>query len=203
MRIRIQIAGVTELICNRFTDEAAQAATDGVRGSSAAADRGTPREISEKKLYISHKTGRPTIPTPNLLRCIVDGGKFTKSGKSQLTTAKSSILMAALDIEGSEIEIIHKDPWRVDTRPVRNPSTGGRFNTHRPMFDDWSLVFTVDLDTSIIGPKTLRTVIDDAGKKIGLGDFRPSCKGPFGKFVVTKWEVIDPEASGEDRTSEA
>ena len=35
--------------------------------------------------------------------------------------------------------------------------------------------------------KMLRTIVDDAGSKIGLGDFRPDCKGPFGKFKVTTW----------------
>jgi len=31
--------------------------------------------------------------------------------------------------------------------------------------------------------------VDAAGKRIGLGDFRPDCKGPFGRFVVTKWKT--------------
>ncbi len=34
----------------------------------------------------------------------------------------------------------------------------------------------------------VRALVDDAGKKVGLGDYRPERKGPFGKFVVTKWE---------------
>jgi hypothetical protein len=33
----------------------------------------------------------------------------------------------------------------------------------------------------------MRDIVDAAGKRIGLGDFRPACKGPFGKFVVVKW----------------
>jgi hypothetical protein len=32
-----------------------------------------------------------------------------------------------------------------------------------------------------------RKLVDDAGKRIGLGDFRPDRKGPFGKFVVSNW----------------
>lgn len=34
-----------------------------------------------------------------------------------------------------------------------------------------------------------REIVDAAGKRIGLGDFRPACKGPFGKFVVTSWVI--------------
>lgn len=188
MEINIRIEGTTPLICNKFTDAAAESASNGSRGSSAGQDRGTPLEIAESKLYIGHN-GAPMIPQPNLLRCLVEGGRFTKIGKSQVTTAKSSILYACVDVQGAEVPIIHKQPWKVDTRAVRIPSTGGRILAHRPMFDDWALEFVVDLDTSILGEKLLRQIIDDAGKRIGMGDFRPQCKGPYGRFVVNSWEV--------------
>ena|ERR1700741_677026 len=186
MFISIHITGVTPLICNRFTDEAAIASTNGDRGSSAGIDRGTPLEIAASKLYIG-LNGKPMIPSPNLLRSIVDGGAYTKIGKKQVTTQKSSLLYACLSIEAAEIEIIHKQPWRVDTRPIVIPSTGGRILCHRPMFDDWRLEFEVDLDTTIINAKLMRQIVDDAGKRVGLGDFRPIRKGPFGKYVVAKW----------------
>jgi hypothetical protein len=190
MRIEIEVTGTTALICNRFHDEAAEAASNGGRTASAAGDRGTPREQAEKKLYTG-KDGRTLIiPQPNLLRSIVDGGQYHKAGRSKITTQRSSLLYACLDIEGAEIPIVHKEPWRVDTRAVRIPSTGGRILAHRPMFDDWSLKFTALLDTDVIGVKLLRSIVDDAGKKIGLGDFRPATKGPFGKFVVTQWREV-------------
>lgn len=190
MRIQVTIEGTTPLICNKFTDAAAESASSGSRGSSAAADRGTPLAIAEGKLYIGI-SGNPTIPQPNLMRCLIDGGRFHKVGKSQLTTSKSSMLFSCVDIEGAEIEIEHRQPWKVDTRAVRIPSTGGRILAHRPMFDDWRLSFEVVLDETILGPKLFRQVVDDAGKRIGLGDFRPATKGPYGRFGVTSWAVVD------------
>lgn len=188
MIINIKIDGVTPLICNKFHDAAAQAASSGSRGSSAASERGTPQEIAELKLYLG-LGGNPIIPQPNLLRCLVDGGRFHKIGKSQVTTKESSILYAALDIEAAEIPLIHKQPWHVDTRAVVIPSTKGRILAHRPMFDDWALEFELHLETDILGPKLLREIVDDAGRRIGLGDFRPSRKGPYGRFSVTQWAV--------------
>lgn len=189
MKLSIRIEGTTPLICNRFTDVDAESSSAGVRGSGAARDRGTPLEIAESKLY-KGLNGKLMIPQPNLMRCLVEGGRFHKAGKTQLTTSKSSHMYACVDIEGAEIPVIHKQPWKVDTRAVRIPSTGGRILAHRPMFDDWALEFVVDLDTSIVGAKVFRLVVDDAGKRIGLGDFRPATKGPYGKFVVTKWQEI-------------
>ncbi len=187
MRIEIRIEGTTPLICNRFTDEAAEKASNGSRGSSAGADRGTPMEIAETKLYRGIG-GDLMIPQPNLMRCLVEGGRFHKIGKAQVTTSKSTMMYSCLDIDGAEILIEHREPWRVDTRAVRIPSTGGRILAHRPMFDDWALTFECTLDAGIIGPKLFRQIVDDAGKRIGLGDFRPATKGPFGKFVVTQWQ---------------
>lgn len=184
----IQLQGTTPLICNRFTDAAAMASTDGNRTAMAAADRGTPLDIAKTKLYTGKDGKTFVIPQPNLLRSIVDGGQFHKVGKKQLTTQKSSLLYSCFDIEEAEIPIIHVQPWKVDTRPVRIPATGGRILAHRPMFDDWKLDFTLSLDELIITAKLARQVIDDAGKRVGLGDFRPATKGPYGKFVVTLWE---------------
>ena len=130
------------------------------------------------------------IPQPNLLRCLVEGGRFTKVGKAQITTKTSSMMYACLDIQGAEVRIKHTQPWKVDTRAVRIPSTGGRILAHRPMFDDWRLEFVVDLDTSIMSESVLRKIVDDAGSRIGLGDFRPQCKGPYGRFRVDLWQVV-------------
>ena len=57
------------------------------------------------------------------------------------------------------------------------------------MFDDWQLSFGLEVDEEVITAKLVRDILDVSGKRIGLGDFRPSCKGPYGKFVITSWKV--------------
>lgn len=184
--IQITIEGVTPLLCNKFTDAAAMSATSGSRIATVG-NRGTPKEQAEARLYIGLK-GKPMIPQPNIFKCIIDGGKFHKEGKSKVTTQKNSMIPSCLEIMELEIPIETKESWGVDTRAVRIPSTGGRILCHRPIFNDWRLSFEMGLDDSIICESTLRNIIDDSGKRIGLGDFRPDCKGPFGKFVVVEWK---------------
>lgn len=185
-RFTVTIEGTTPLLCNNFTDAAQLQATNGTRLATNG-DSGTPREKAEAKLYIGHD-GRAMIPQPNLFRCLIDAGKYFKAGRSKVTTQKSSLLPACVEIEEIELPIAHSEPWAVDTRAVRIPSTGGRILCHRPCFHDWKLAFTLAIETSLISVKLLREIVDAAGKRIGLGDFRPDCKGPFGKFVVTRWE---------------
>lgn len=189
MLIEVEISGTTPLIMNKFTDAAAMSATSGSR-SALTGDRGTPHDQAEKKLYVGND-GKIMIPQPNLLRCIIDGGAFFKAGRSKVTTHKSSLIPACLAVHGIELPL-RTSGWRVDERAVRIPSTGGRILAYRPIFDDWVVSFTIDLDTKEMNAKLVREIVDKAGKAIGLGDFRPACKGPYGRFVVTKWaEVAD------------
>ncbi len=183
--IEITITGVTPLLMNKFTDAAQQKATKGT-AISTVGDRGSPLEQATAVLYTDEK-GVIGIPAPNLYRSILDAGKFFKAGKSKVTTIKSSLIPACLTIDAMFIPIEHKEPWTVDTRPVRIPATGGRILKNRPCFNDWALSFVAELDTDIISVSLLREIVDAAGKRIGLGDFRPDCKGPFGKYVVTRW----------------
>lgn len=187
INIDIAIEGVTPMLVHAFTDEAAMQATSG-QAAATVGDRGTPQEQAEAVLYISEVNGKPIIPQPNLFKCIVEAGKFFKAGRSKVTTQKSSLIPACVQIDQLEIPIKHKEPWVVDTRPVRIPSTGGRILRHRPCFHDWRLDFSVQLDTEVIDCKMFRKIIDAAGQKIGMGDFRPDCKGPFGRFVVVQWK---------------
>ena len=185
--ISTTIEGTTPLLCNRFTDAAQLAATSGARGS-VIGQQPSPLEQAQARLYLNPDQ-RPGIPQPNLMRCLIDAGKFFKHGKSKVTTQKSSLISACLSIDDVFIPIVHRDPWTVDTRPVRIPATGGRILCHRPCFNDWQLSFTLSIDPDLISTGLVREVLDAAGKRIGLGDFRPDCKGPFGKFVVSRWEV--------------
>lgn len=190
MLVDVTIEGQAPLLCNKFHDEAQQKASNGSSSAMAAGSNGEPHEQAEAKLYLNSE-GEPVIPQPNLLRCIIDAGKFFKAGKSKITTQKSSLIPACLSILGVELPIRHRQPWSVDSRPIRNPATGGRRLAHRPRFDDWAVDFTMEIDTREMNERLVRDIVDKAGKAIGLGDFRIDCKGPFGRFVVTKWSVQD------------
>lgn len=191
MKIQVTIQGISPLLMNRFT-EAAEVAVSGGTAVTFRGDKGPPREQAAPKRYADAE-GRLYIPGTNLFACIIAAGTFQKVGKSKLTTMKTSLIPAGMlvddlvcplhDSEGQPLTA-----WEVDSRSVVIPSTGGRIMCHRPRVDEWQCTFTVDVDITMFAPNIIRALIDDAGKKIGLGDYRPARKGPFGRFVVVKWE---------------
>lgn len=186
-KIQIEVSGVSPLLLHRFTDEAAIRASEGHSSAIRSNGKLAPREQAELALYADDK-GRPIIPAQNLLRCLVDAGKFFKVGKTKITTARTSLVPAAVFVGEVEVPIKHEHPWDVCSLPIVNPSTGGRMLSHRPRFNDWKLQFSLDVDEDIFSPALIREIVDCAGKRIGIGSFRPDRKGPFGRFKVTSWK---------------
>ena len=80
--------------------------------------------------------------------------------------------------------------YNIDSRPVVIRVTKGRIIRHRPRLETWSATFTITYDDELLTEDQLRQVVDDAGSRVGLLDFRPEKKGPFGRFIVTHWEKI-------------
>lgn len=188
MKIKVTIEGIAPLLMNRFT-EANEIAVSGGTSVTFRGSKGTPREQATSKCYADDK-GNLFIPGPNIYSCLIAAGTFHKAGKSKLTTQKTSLIPAGVLIEDLVCPLNTKD-WEVDSRSVVIPSTGGRIMCHRPRVDKWSLAFTLDVDATMFSPNLIRSLVDDAGKKIGLGDYRPARKGPFGRFVVKQWDVIE------------
>lgn len=184
MLIKTTLSGITPLLLNRFTEAAQQKVSQGtsiaIRGS-----QGTPREQAEPKLYLG-SDGKPALPAPNLLRAFVDAGVFIKAGKSKLSTQRTSLVPAGLSIVEIELPITPYK-WEVDSRSVVIPSTGGRVMAYRPRFDEWRVSLTLDVDTTMFGEPLVRELVDLAGQRIGVGDFRPARRGPFGRFKVISW----------------
>jgi hypothetical protein len=194
MKIQVTIQGQAPLLMNRFT-EANEVSVSGGTTVSFRGDKGTPREQATPKRY-ANQAGELFIPGTNIFACIIAAGTFHKAGKSKLTTLKTSLIPAGMLVDDLVCPLhdaagMPLTEWEVDSRSVVIPSTGGRIMAHRPRIDAWFCTFNVDVDTTMFTPNLIRSVIDDAGKKIGLGDYRPARKGPFGRFVVSKWEVLE------------
>lgn len=95
--------------------------------------------------------------------------QFTRKGK-------------AIKAEESELER-HMTVARIMKGKLAVPNP-----KERPMLDTpWDLEFTINLlETPSLREELLRKIFEQGGHAIGLGTFR----GVFGKFRVSKWEVV-------------
>jgi hypothetical protein len=128
--------------------------------------------------------GELYYPAVNIQRCLVGAASFSK-GKGRSSLQKQT---AACVIVTPEYVLFGTRNYEIDTRPVVIPTTKGRVLRHRPRLNDWRLSFSIEYDPSLLKEKEMRQIVDDAGSRVGLGDFRPERKGPYGRFVVVAWK---------------
>lgn len=61
----------------------------------------------------------------------------------------------------------------------------------RPRFDEWAVTFTIEYDPVLVPePKLIVDILQDAGGRIGVGDYRPHKNGWFGRFAVQRYQLV-------------
>lgn len=187
MEIQCTIEGITPILFNRFQEENEVKVSSGISAVHNG-NKAIPREAARKTAYIDDN-GILYYPMQNVFAAMIEAGRFHKLGKSKISTLKTSLVPAGLSIK-EVISSFNTDNFEVDSRSVVIPATGGRVMRHRARLDEWQLSFTLIIDEEIFDERIARILIDDAGKKVGIGDFRPSKRGLFGKFTVVKWKKM-------------
>lgn len=193
LRIKVRVRGITPLLHNRMTEEEVLNLwlKPPKKAKSAPRPYATPRDAAEVRVH--QVDGWPVIPVDALMKALINAGVYERlDGKRQISTASSTALPGFLRIEDKVIKLFKKDgktksTWDTDIRQGRNPNGGEAVCIIRPRFDEWSFEFAIEIDTAQVSEETVRNLVDKAGKRIGLLDFRPSKKGTYGCFVVEKW----------------
>jgi hypothetical protein len=168
----VTIEGQTALLMHRYPLEAVEA----IEKKPAA-------EQAEFAAYRA-PSGNLYIPGTNVLRALVSGATYSK-GKGRGSLQKAAA--ASLLVTPEYIDLGTPD-YLIDSRRVVVPATKGAVVRHRPRLDDWRVTFTIEYDDALLSPTNVRRIVDDTGTRVGLLEFRPEKRGPFGRFVVTHWD---------------
>jgi hypothetical protein len=136
-------------------------------------------------LYYDPKIG-VHIPGINIEGCIWEGAKIKKRGKQVkegLTCLEDRVPLTYSGPRKPE-QLWDLKEFR-DVRGVKLSQSSSMMRC-RPRFDQWSLDFGLTYYPDVIDPESVREALNDAGRRIGLGDYHYR----FGKFVVTRFEVV-------------
>lgn len=171
--IKCKITGTSPLLMHRFPME-----------DIPAQEKRPREEQAEVAAYRDPDTEELYIPGVAFQRCLVSAAVYSK-GKGRASLQKP---VAACILVSPERASLGVTQYNIDSRPVVISVTKGRIVRHRPRLDKWTTAFTIEYDDELLTEQQLKQVVKDAGSRVGLLDFRPEKKGPFGRFVVTHWE---------------
>jgi hypothetical protein len=123
------------------------------------------------------------VPAEALFRALIGGSTYSK-GKGRASLQKAAA--ASLSVTPLRL-LLGLKTFAIDSRRVVIPATKGAVIRHRPIFEDWQLSFNLSYDDSLLTEKQARGIVDDTGSRVGILEYRPERKGPFGRFMVTHW----------------
>jgi hypothetical protein len=143
-----------------------------------------PLEQAEISAYRIPGSKELYIPGVAIQRALVGAATYSK-GKGRASLQK--LAAACLIVQPEEVGL-GIDKFTLDSRPVVMPATKGRVMRHRPRIDKWKATFGLEWDETLMSEDQIKRIVDDMGKRVGLLEFRPACKGPYGRCKILKWE---------------
>ena len=185
--VEVEIKGTSPLLIHRFNEEAESSR----KTRKIEVKNRVPRDEANKCAYIA-KDGTHYFNAFSIMAAMCGAGSSHKMTGSRKTLR--FIVPSAVRVNQEGITILNgKGPvkdFEVDSRPVTIPATKGRIMRHRPRYDSWSAKFNLMINEDLLSVDSAHQLLNEAGLSIGIGDFRPEKRGPFGTFVVTRFKEI-------------
>lgn len=177
----ITIQGTADFLFHRWNCEAVKEKGDAPKGSDIKKS-----DDLESYVYRNDKN-ELCIPGEYLRMAILGAAKFSQDPRSSRKSAQDlfkAAIIAISNLAGTGLQV-----WDYEDKRRVVIQKGSAVTRTRPALKaGWTI--TVQLQCNLpeyISPQFLNQVIQQAGKLIGIGDFRPT----FGRFQVVKFDLID------------
>ncbi len=188
--VNVTITGINPLLIHRFAEQ------DQQQSSSRKTQVQCPTDTRQVALAAANRRpdGTHYISSFAIVNGMCSAGsnyKMKGSRKSVRFIVPSAVRISTSDCSITILvkgESATDSSFEVDARPVTIPATKGRIMRYRPRYENWSMKFELGILDDLLDMSLAQQLLTDAGIQIGIGDFRPEKRGPFGTFRVTSWE---------------
>lgn len=182
-KINVEIRGLTPLLMNRLNPESLKSKSrmkmEQYSTTTDAANSAYMAEIDGKKqLY---------IPQEALYSMLIGTAKQYRVKRVSL----SSLLAGTMRIEPAMVPL-GTDQYEVDERAVVIQSQ--RVLKGRAKLTKWSAKFQIMYNSKFLPEgieATLKQILEDAGIRMGLLDYRPQHRGWFGTFEIVSFASVE------------
>lgn len=181
-KIEVEIEGMSPLLMHNMGAKALESMSEKVKREKITH---TPEEDAEDAVYRT-ESGELFIPARALKRCLVNASSWYKVGRK----SAKQFIAGCVRINPEELTLGTSD-YEIDGQPV--VIQRARIVRYRPRLDKWKVTFEIHYDTKYWKghEDTLYEILEEAGVRVGLLDYRPQKGGDYGTFKITKWHVMN------------
>jgi hypothetical protein len=154
--------------------------------------KGINEEDAKKAEYGTYRNpdnNKCFIPSEHLRGCLINAGGYLKSKVGTKTKSMKSIVGAMFMVLPEEIYLPDYD--EIDKRSVVNRNIKARLIKVRPKWSKWKAVFTLEIGEETLTKETIEELIRVGGSYVGIGSYRPTANGYFGRFKLISLKRIE------------
>lgn len=175
----VRIVGVADLLFHRWNVEAVDAKGKAAKGSKA-------KKTDDIETYVyRNDAGELALPGEYLRQAVIHAAKFRQDPRSPRKSAMD--LFKAGVVALTPLASLGVSEWDYEHRCRVTVQRAGITRCRPAMKAGWSIEVQLLVNLpEYIAPDVLQDVIVNAGRLIGLADFRPT----YGRFSVSNFGVL-------------
>lgn len=174
----VKIQGVADYLYHRWNVESVAAKASAAKGSKA-------KKTDDIESYVYRlDSGELAIPGEQFRMAMINAAKFRQDPRSPRKSAMD--LYKAGVVVLTALAPIGKDAWDYEHKCRVVVQRNGITRTRPALKAGWTVEFDVQINLpEYISPADLNEVAANAGRLLGLGDFRPT----YGRFQVVHFKA--------------
>ena len=175
--VKVQIEGTAPFLFHRWNVGAVQEKAVAAKGSKS-------KKTDNVESYVYRdESGELCLPGEYVRQAIIHAAKYKQDPRSPRKSAMD--LFKAGVVMHTELASLGVKDWDfLDQRRVQ-VQRNGITRTRPAMMKGWRAAMEIEIILpEYISPTLLHQVLIDAGRLVGVGDFRPT----YGRFLVTKFD---------------
>jgi hypothetical protein len=179
-RVEIAVRGEADLLLHRWNCEAVAAKARSAKGSAA-------KKTDDVESYVyRNEAGELCLPGEYLRQAVINAAKFRQDPRSPRKSAQDLVKAAVVNL--TPLASLGLKAWDYEHKCRVQVQRNGVTRVRPAIKTGWTakFIFMVNLP-EYVAPELLHGLLNDAGRLIGLADFRPT----YGRFQVTHFEVLD------------
>ena len=177
---RISLTGISDILFHRWNCESIDEKAKAAKGSAA-------KKTDNIESYVyRNDAGEICIPGEYLRMSIIMASKFRQDPRSPRKSMMD--LMKAAVVALTPLASTNKSTWDYEDARRVTIQRAGITRVRPALKSGWTAAFEIMVNLpEYISPAILHSVTNDAGRLVGLGDFRPT----YGRFLVSSFAVTN------------
>lgn len=174
----VKITGIADILFHRWNCEAVEEKAKAAKGSKA-------KKSDNIESYVYRNAdGEICLPGEYLRQAVIHAAKFRQDPRSPRKSAMD--LFKAGIVSLTQLASLGKMTWDYEHRCRVTVQRNGITRVRPAMLSGWEASVDLLVNTpEYIRPDVLHEVINNAGRLVGVADFRPS----YGRFLVSSFET--------------